>query len=146
MTQFHSNAQRRPVSPELLETERVCAFPFLIKKKKIKKKKNPLFGSRLWKKIVLAQEDVLRKGQSLSWKGKIKEKKAKGHTNMDFPGEWYFLQINCSLNKILLQKRMKNPHRYMSYKVKWIWNISLVHICSHSNIQTFLVMMADASV
>ena len=67
MTQFHSNAQRRPVSPELLETERVCAFPFLIKKKNKKlKKKKPLFGSRLWKKIVLAQEDVLRKGQSLS--------------------------------------------------------------------------------
>ena len=75
MTQFHSNAQRRPVSPELLETERVCAFPFLIKKKKNKKlkkkkqkikKKKPLFGSRLWKKNMLAQEDVLRKGQSLS--------------------------------------------------------------------------------
>ena len=63
MTQFHSNAQRRPVSPELLETERVCAFPFLIKKKKLKKKTLFLdqdFGKKLcWpKKMCLEKARV----------------------------------------------------------------------------------------
>ena len=38
ITKFHSNAQRRPVSPELLEAERECMFPFPLKKPTKKKK------------------------------------------------------------------------------------------------------------
>lgn len=57
---------------------------FCIKNQQLKKK-SFLSGSSLWKEILLAHEDVLRKSQTLSCKGK--ERNAKCLTDVYFPGE-----------------------------------------------------------